>query len=289
MRSYEKLAIFAPFIISVLLLFFLLNSQLKKYYKISLFIFCLILISPLPFYCGKLEQNMSSLFHSGKKDYREAKYSHLVRIPKEYYGIQNLVNNDTGDFKIAVLPFNAINSIGWSNYPKWKMMGNDPVQFLYKKKLINANGPYFSQWLFAKDFNELDYNPEWIIKLLGMLNSKYLIYHKDAAEKFLEQSREKIAYLENKKIIIPQEKNDCFDLYEIRSDYIFPYLSWQKENGFLEKNPESVEETFEKNRKEIQSVEYRKINQKKLIVKKKKDRGPYKFVLEYGLFQNPND
>lgn len=266
MRGYEKLAIFTPFIIAVLLLIFLLNSQGKKYYKISVFLFCLILVTPLPFYFGKLEQNMSSWFYRGKKDYREAKFSHLVKIPKEYYGIQPLMNAG-GDFKILSLPFSAGHSIGWADYPKWKMTGSDPMEHIYKNRLLNGSSLYFNQWLFAKDFNELDHNPEWLIKLSGMTGVKYLIYHKDTDEIFLEQSEEKISYLERKNIIVPLQKNDYFDLYEIRSDYIFPYLSWQKENAFLERNPESAEESFEKSKKEILPVEYEKINTKKLAIK----------------------
>lgn len=246
LRGYEKLAIVTPFIISVLLLIGLMAAHGKRYYKIVLGIFVVILLTPLPFYAGKLQQNMSFIFAHGAKDYRKAPYSFLVKIPDAYYDIRGMINNDPEQVKIATLPYNVIGSIGWANYPAWKLQGADPTQWLYEKKIIDANGFYVNQWLYAKDFNERGYDPAWIVKLLGMMNVKYILYHKDVDGKFLAQSIEKIRHLERQNIIERRATSDYFDLYAIGKQYILPYIGWYEQKLGLQENPSKVTLAYEK-------------------------------------------
>lgn len=272
LRGYEKLAIFTPFIISVLLLVALLQSEAKKYYKLIIGLFIVMLLVPLPFYAGKLQQNMSFIFTKEKsKDYLKADYSFLVKIPGEYYKIQPIINSDSEDIKVAVLPYNVVGSIGWVNYPKWKLQGYDIIRRLYNKPVIGANNFYFNQWLYAKDFNETDYNPEWIVKLLGTMNAKYILYHKDVDEEFIGMSLDKIKYLENKGILILLEENDYYCLYKISDDYIMPYLFLSRENFYINQSPVSVEEVFDNLQSKTAEIEYVKINPKKIIIPAKKE------------------
>lgn len=267
LRSYEKIAIFIPFLFTVLLLTFIIQSETKKYYKSAVVLLVVILFIPLPFYFGKLQQNISSIFSAEKnKNYQKANRSFLIKIPKEYYEIKPRINNDPDDAKIAILPFNVINGVGWSNYIKWNLLGADITRFLYNKKFIDANSPYINNWFFAKEFNDLDYNPEWIIKLLGMLNVKYIIYHKDVDEKFVERSIDKMEYLLNKGIIIKIEENDFFSLFEINKKYQFSHVSLQKSNITFLPSPISVEYVFDILKRESQVANYITVNPKKIIV-----------------------
>lgn len=245
LRGYEKFAIFIPFIMAVLILFFLIQSRGRKYHKVSVIIICFILLLPLPFYTGKLQQNMSFIFTGEKvKDYQESEYSFLVKIPREYYEIRDIINNDTEEFKIASLPYNVIGSIGWANYPKWKLQGSDVTKYLYNKFLIDSNQFYFNYWIFAREFNESNYDPIWIVKLLGMINAKYIIYHKDVAENFIDKTKEKIEYLENQEVIKKITENDYFILYEIQNQYRMPYLFGINENLILPENPKVINGNF---------------------------------------------
>src|SRR3989344_4427623 len=275
LRGYEKLAIFTPFIIASLLLITLIDARSKRYYTIAVWIFILILLTPLPFYAGKLQQNMSFIFAHGAKDYREAQYSFLVKIPDAYYDVRGLLNNDPEQVKIATLPYNVIGSIGWSNYPAWKLQGADPTQRLYTKKIIDANAFYVNQWLYAKDFNESSHDPVWIVKLLGMMNVKYIIYHKDVDQKFLAQSIEKMRYLEERGVIKALARNDYFDLYAIDKQYILPHVGWYEGDLALLENPSAVTASYEKARPAI-AARFNTVHPKKItIASREEENTPY--------------
>ncbi|MFC1608612.1 hypothetical protein ACFL2R_00560 [Patescibacteria group bacterium] len=267
LRGYEKLAIFTPFIVAVILLIFFLQSQGRKYYKLTVVIFLMIIITPIPFFVGKLQQDTSFILANEKsKDYQRAGYSFLVKVPDEYYEIQDIINGDSEDVKIASLPHNVIGSIGWANYPMWKLQGNDVTQLLYEKDVISPNGLYFNQWLFAKDFNYLNLDPEWMAEMLGLLNVKYVIYHKDVEESFLEQSQDKIDYLERIGSIKRIVSNDYFDLYELDEKYRLPHVYLHDKNIELENNPLVIMDNFELVKEGVSVVDYKNVNPKKFEI-----------------------
>jgi hypothetical protein len=267
LRGYEKFAIFIPFVMAVLLLFFLIQSRKKVYYKFSVAIFCIVLLLPLPFYAGKIQQNMSFIFAREKvKDYRTAEYSFLVKIPEEYYEIQSVINNDPEEFKIASLPYNVIGSIGWANYPEWKLQGEDVTKLLYNKIAIDPNNFYFNQWLFAREFNQSNYDPVWIVELLGILNTKYIIFHKDVAEEFTNATEEKIEYLEKSQAIKKIEENDYFNLYQISDQFRVPYVFGSEENLAIQESPEKINNTFSDLKEDIKKVNFNRVNPKKISV-----------------------
>jgi len=272
LRGYDKLAIFIPFLFSILLLITLDNIEKSKGKKVIFFIIFFILIAPLPFYLGKLQQNMSMRFADlspEKKDFRKASLVFLVKIPDEYYSIKSPINNDKGVFFVASLPNNMGDSgTGSSNYPKWKLNGVDITKSLYNREFIEPNTPFFSDWYFSKEFNEQrsETNPDWLVKLLGTLNVKYIIYHKDAPRGAVEQSQWKIESLESKGLIKKMSSSDYFDLYEIDSAYFFPRLSWQKGDVELRKDPVSVERNFSRIKDSISTASFKEINSRKYEV-----------------------
>lgn len=267
LRGYEKFAIFIPFVMAVLILLFLIRSKEKNYYKLSIALICLVLLLPMPFYVGKIQQNMSFIFAREKnKDYQESEYSFLVKIPEEYYEIQDSINKDPEEFKIASLPYNVIGSIGWANYPKWKLQGGDITNLLYDKKTIDPNNFYFNQWLFAREFNQSNHDPIWIVEVLGALNTKYIIYHKDVAESFVNDTEEKINYLERKQAIKKIRENDYFNLYEISKQFKAPYVFGIDRNLAIQESPEKIESTILNLKKEMKGVAFNKINPSKVEV-----------------------
>lgn len=274
LRGYEKFAIFTPFVFSVLLLFAMQAFSKKTILKILAFsCLFLILVTPLPFYLGKLHQNMSAVFVRDtvslkEKDYKIAKYSFLVKIPEQYYDIKNVVNDDSADVQIATLPYNVVDSISWSNYEKWKLMGADITSSLYNKRFIDANTDYFGGWFYGKDLNETEGSQKWVVELLGMMNAKYIIYHKDVEPQFLEKSKEKITELQNEGLLELIAENDYFNLYEIRSDLIFPLITFQEKEIEISKDAQSIEENFSKIKSNVFPIEFRKISPKKYEIEK---------------------
>ncbi|MFA6047637.1 MAG: hypothetical protein WCV59_00845 [Parcubacteria group bacterium] len=263
MRGFDKIAIYIPFFLSVLMLIILTEVKNKKWlYVLAAF----AILAPLPFFIGKIQQNAGYRV-SARNDYKTASMSFLVKIPNEYYKIRNLINNDTEKSFVATLPATRNDGSGISYYPKWKLYGVDITAYLYNKKMIAANASPFSDWSFADEFNtDYDGNYDWLVKTLGMMNSKYIIYHKDASEDSVKQSEFKIKILEEEGLIKKLEDNDYFVLYEISKNLRVPYISWQKENVDIYPNTESVNRNFDEIINLTKKADFQEINPKKYVV-----------------------
>jgi hypothetical protein len=156
------------------------------------------------------------------QNYQTSSYSYLVHIPSDYYNAANILNQDGTQNRILDLPYSVINSIGWVNYPKWKVVGVDPTTQLFNKPSIQANDPSSPFW---EDWNsESTNNSAWIIKLMSLYNVQYLIYHKDVADQFINQTREKIDFLQNAGYITLINNYDNFELYNLSSSYFLPHI-----------------------------------------------------------------
>ncbi|MBU1933910.1 hypothetical protein KKE87_01545 [Patescibacteria group bacterium] len=263
LRGYDKTAIYIPFVISCLLLITLIGIKNKKWFY-GLII--LALLAPLPFYVGKLQQTAGYRVNS-QKDYKEAKMSFLVKIPKEYYAIQDILNSEQSKSKIATLPATYSDGSGISYFPKWEFYGADITQHLYKKKLIEANSFSFPNWNYADDFSESNLKDnDWIIGLLGMMNAKYIIYHKDAPDDAVIKTLSKMKDLESRGLIKNLEENDYFILYKISPDYFMPYISWQKENVEIQGSITSVERNSQKIIEASIEASMQEINPKKFEI-----------------------
>jgi len=222
LRGFDKTAICFPFILASLLLIILSQLKNKKWLTVLMVI---ILLLPLPFYLGKIQQNLSYRFSGASpknKDFRKSKLSFLVKIPDEYYGIRKAINSDNEESSIFSLPYSTNDGSGISNFPKWKMYGTDITKFLYNKNMLTANFGYFPNWNFAQVFND-ENNPDngWMIKLLGMMNVKYIIYHKDSPDDSVANSQVKIKQLEQDGLIKRLNDNNYFTLYEIKRIILF--------------------------------------------------------------------
>jgi len=271
LRGFDKTAIYFPFILSSLLLITLSQRENKKWLTVLMII---ALLLPLPFYLGKIQQNMSYRFSGASprnKDFRKSKLSFIVKIPDEYYKIRENINNDSEKVFIATLPYTSNDGSGISNFPKWKMYGTDITQYLYNKTLLPGNAGYFPDWNFAQAFNDKDdIDNQWIAKLLGMMDVKYIIYHKDSPDDSVLNSQAKIKKLENEGRIIKINDNDYFALYEIKRDYRIPYISWQNDSTQIT-GLTRIDERLDKIRNNSQGALFKEINPKKFEVQWNKD------------------
>jgi hypothetical protein len=265
LRGVEKTSIYVPFLLAFMIL--IIANNFQKYKKLITGLLVLIVLIPLPFFIGKIQQNISYRFPSGS-NFQKYRLSFLVKIPIEYYNIQRILNNDREKSFIATLPAGRNDGSGIVEYKKWKLYGDDITKYLYSKKLIESNNKtFFQNWYFAKDFNENNSgNYNWIVKLLGMMNSRYIIFHKDATEKYVEQVEPKMRILENEGVIEKMEENDYFVLYLIPDKFFLPYISWQKDNIPLEPNSNSISNNFEKIKENSKVANFQEINPKRFEV-----------------------
>jgi hypothetical protein len=260
LRGFDKTAIYIPFLLSALMLIFVKEIKIKKWH---LLIFLMILIAPLPFYIGKIQQNSGQRVNSSN-DYKKAKMSFLIQIPNEYYGIKKIVDTDPEKSFIGILPATRQDGSGIIDYPKWKLYGADITYYLYGKKFIYQNYQYFSDWNFSKELNR-DYsgNYQWLVNVLSMMNSRYIIYHKDATEDLVRTTEYKMRILESEGLIKNLEENNYFIFYKIPDDYFIPYITWQKENIEIQPNIRSINSNFDKVKSSTSSADFKEINPKK--------------------------
>lgn len=271
LRGYEKFAIFTPFIFSIIIFFFLqyiYNKNLKKIFSIISF---LILVSSLPFFIGGIQTKLCARFYANsieKKDYKKADFSYLVKIPAEYYKIREIINyNHKDKFFIGVLPYGNPEGAGWTTYPKWKLTGTDITHWLYRADFISPYTEYYGKESFAKKFEEDNStDSSWVVKILGMMNTQYILYHKDAPVDSVMNSKYKMESLETKGLIKNLESNDYFTLYEISSDLIFPYIAYQKESLEIRTDPVWIERNFQNLKNASYRADFKEINPKKFEI-----------------------
>jgi len=266
LRASDKLFIFLPFFLIASLFIVFNNLDQGKYKKLIFSLLILLIITPLPFYLGKLQQTVGARLSSGK-DYQTSKLTFLVKIPDEYKLVKSLTKDERKVF-IATLP----NNLGWTgtgstNLPKWKLHGIDATQRLSGRRYIEANYSGFPNWIFASDFNEINSEDEaWIVKLLGMMNAKYILYHKDAPDDDVEKSLPKMKDLESRGMLKNLEENEFFILYEISDKDFIPYLTWQNETFAVQGNIASIERTVSKIKASASPANFQEINPKKFEV-----------------------
>lgn len=222
-RSYDKALIFLPFILMVLLVV-TYEERLLKYPKM----WVLVLVSvfaTFPFFTGGIQKYYSSAY-SGKGNYETSDSTFIHKIPNGYFEIAEFINNDESNHKILRAPYNVINSPGWVNFSKWKVIGVDPTTQLFEKPTVEMNSyGAFGDWNYGDLWNKQDLdNSLWLMPFSGFFNVKYIIYHKDINQKFIAQSSgkfdhfQKLGYL--KKIL----ENDNLILFRLSDQFYLPNI-----------------------------------------------------------------
>lgn len=224
-RSFDKTLIYLPFILlyslSTILQFARRNIKL-----IIIFILTCSVPTFYPFLKGKIYENYSVAFKEGE-NFSNAEYSSINIIPDEYFKTSTYFNKIRNDDKIFYLPYNVINSLGWVNYPKWRLVGTDPTLQLFEKSIIQPNlyNSSHGSWNYGDQWNkDQEVESIWILKFSSFLNSRYMIYHKDVHENFVEQTEQKIRFYEETNLIKLIFSNEYFDVYKMKDDFFLPHF-----------------------------------------------------------------
>ena len=199
-----------------------LNRLVKVHIRKIVFVcFILVLIGVPPFFVGGIQSRYSTSLDGGGTNYLTSSNSYLVHIPTDYYDAAKILSQDQRQDKILSLPYSVVNSVGWVNYPAWKVIGVDPTTQLFNKPVIQANDantPFWQAW------NKASNNSTWIINLMSLLNVQYLMYHKDVTPEFVNQTQDKIDYLQYQGYLSLIDSYSDFDLYNVSSAYFLPHI-----------------------------------------------------------------
>lgn len=309
LRSYDKAAIFMPFLVLISIAFvFPRQIKIIKYSIVSaLFV---SLLSAYPFLRGNI-QTVYSVAHHKNQNYLSTANSSLVKIPNEYKDTANRLNQQKLLDRIVSGPYNVINSVGWVNFPKWKLIGVDPTVQLFDKPVSQMNQyAFFDSWNYGKLWNrQSTAESEWFLPFLGLINGRYFIYHSDVDPKFIEQTSDKIKNYVEKGFISEVEKNDYFTLYKLADQFYLPHLYTPTETQVIDLSvpdlPEVINKEMLDNRQALYftkgrtlnnlladmpskvgsspTIEYRKISPTKYraLVHQSKDNFPFIFSETY--------
>lgn len=268
LRGWDKLAIYTPFFLSVLLLGFFSIRQGRKHFKIAFAGFGVVaLLLALPFYAGGIQTELSYILSGNKKkDFNTADHSALVKIPDPYYAVAEIFKKDSNDSKISMLPFSSGSSVGRVDLPKWKVNGPHPANNIYTKKYVELNDYYISKWVFAKEFDRSEYDPQWITDLYGLIGIEYVFYHHDAKPKSLEKFEPARKYLAEKGILQPLTENKWFTLYRLDRKYLFPYVYADPDALTIEPRVEGLSQKIRDFRSRMTPLQYERKNPKEIII-----------------------
>lgn len=269
LRGWDKLATFTPFLLTVLILITLSVQEGKRYFKVVLISFSVVaVLLALPFYAGGLQTKLSYILSTQKaKDFHTAKLSALVKVPDEYYSVTKVFQSDKTNNKIAMLPYSPGSSVGRVSLPVWKVNGPDVTQALYGKKYVELYDYYIPGWMFARDFENTQYDPQWVVDLYGLIGVKYIFYHKDAKSESIEKIEPARKYLASIGALKSIDDNRFFTLYRIDESRIFPYVYvTDEQNVFVKPSPEGLSDKVQDLHKKISVFNYERQNPKKTIV-----------------------
>lgn len=232
-RSPDKIFLVLPVIYCSILMGLLYRVKLSK--KIVVLIFVVLLAAP-PFYLNTISKTLSGIEQGHK-------YHKVVKIPQEYYDISKIVNGDNVSASIISVPYSVVNSINWSNYPKWYYMGHDVLHLLFNKFYISANNfdhVMLETKLSFKEFNKNKGTPEELLELIGKYSGQYILFHKDIVPAWQKASKHlggQLIKLEEEKEIRLIEENDYFKFYEVVKENLVPFISGRADMNYRKINP----------------------------------------------------
>ena len=231
-RSPDKIMSILPFIYTSSIVGLLSLQGLNK--KSIYIILAVLLIMPYLFYTGGIYKALNE---------EKSGYKYIIQIPKSYYDVQNIINIDDKLGSIISLPYSVVNSLNWSQYPKWHFIGHDILHLLYNKYYISANTydhALLETTLSFKEFNDNGISSSELLALIQKFSGQFIFIHKDIEPNWIKDSqyiRSMIEELNETHKIELINTNDYFDLYKIKEEYFVPLVVSNSNLIFRRINP----------------------------------------------------
>ena len=237
LRSFDKILVFLPFFLLMPCCIFYASAK-RRAVPVAMVAAVLLVCSPFIF--GRFYKKHYAV--DAGKDYQTSRYAPLVKIPREYLAAANLTNRMAGDFRMLSLPWSLRNPDlkGWIFSEKWKNAGVNPLTQYFEHPLTQMNEPgAFSGWNYGSEWNEQQSEESfWFIPLAGMLNARYLIFHKDVDSEFVSKAKPKLDLYEKKGWVHLVSSNEYFDLLELGQQHFLPHLYVPERLLFVRRSPE---------------------------------------------------
>jgi hypothetical protein len=226
LRSFHKTIIFIPFLLYfIVLIGFGSNEKYLKYLKLLAFI--TIIIPVVYFIRGGILTNYSYNY-APNETYKTSEIAPIVKIPVAYTNAASLLNRDTSTHRILSAPYFLDNEkIGWRRYLKLKYLGvSEPAWEMFDAPMLLMNDiTLFNGWNYGKDWEQdSKLDSAWLIKLAGLMNVKYILFHTDIKKEFLEDAKKKFDYLEQTGSVELRMANSDLKIYEINDEFYFPRI-----------------------------------------------------------------
>jgi hypothetical protein len=232
-RSPEKIFSVIPLVYVIILAGLLHGTHVSR--RMTMVVFVILLFIPFPFYIGGIQKALQG------ED--QATYRYIIQIPEAYQQVRERINAEPRQGSIISLPYSVVNSLNWSNYPKWHYVGADVLHLLYQKYYIPANSYdhlTLSTRLSFKEFNEEGSDPEELLRLIQKFSGMFVFFHKDIEPIWIRDSdhlQTSLEILETKGALTLVESNDYFDLYQVGERDVVPLIDSEVVGSFQKINP----------------------------------------------------
>lgn len=223
LKSADKLLIVLPF-----LYFITMSSVLLKVNRhVRVFVTVSLLISSFFVIVSIFDGSVSSYLSGVEK--RTA--SSFVNIPDEYKSL-DINNYPEISTSIVSLPYSVVNSLNWSNYPKWNFIGGDVLSLLFNRNYISANTadhPYLETIMTYKGFVENNNccDRGEIMDSFQKFGAEFILWHKDIDIDRFNQNLNfynSLRGLVDDGLVYQIEENDYFELYRLEDREIYPIV-----------------------------------------------------------------
>lgn len=229
LRSYDKTLIFLPGILFIIIIVFYIRNKKARpvLNRLILILMAIVsIVSSYPLWSGQMQTKYSMINEPGKT-YETSTYTGIHIIPDDYTKVADLINQDLTDYRILRVPYAVVESPGWVNFPKWKMLGADPTIQLFDAPTIqmNAYGGAFGTWNFGAEWNSnSEKQSEWLLNFVSITNTKYIIFHKDVQPQFIAQTQDKIDYYEKQGWITKIFEGEYINAYKIADQFFVKHF-----------------------------------------------------------------
>jgi hypothetical protein len=226
LRSFHKTIIYLPFFLYMIILFGLsIRGQSTILIKILVI---LAITPPLAYFLrGEILVNYSFNYAAGE-NYMTSDVAPILKIPDDYVNASVLLNQDDTTHRILSAPYSlSETTYGWRRIPAWKYLGtSDPVWQLFNAPFVQINdSSLLKGWEYGKQWHEESASEsKWIVPLAGLMNVKYILFHKDVEKRFWLNDQKKMNAFVKDGLLEFLTQNSFFTIYKLNPKFINPRL-----------------------------------------------------------------
>lgn len=213
-RSSDKSLITIPFIIILIISSFLVEKKTANQIYISSLVLLVSILSFYPIFTGGLKKTNDLLFDKGE-NYLTSQRSMIHEIPQTYINLKKFINENITEANILALPYSESPSMGWIYIDKQGYIGTDYTRQAISKDIFRLENIFIDGTNIGSIWNNSDKNDLFILNILRIFPTNYLLYHKDYMKSTNEKTIKLINYLHEQDQIKLLYENEDINFYEL--------------------------------------------------------------------------